>query len=93
MGRSNLKCSPETVEQLADHKRDGETWDGLLRRAAGALEGEQPIEELRNGTAYLDVDGGTKEEGRVEIYGDWVRLPGLNAAWIPREKVEQIHEF
>lgn len=37
--RVNLKVDSTTRSRLSDVKRDGETWDGLLLRAAEALEG------------------------------------------------------
>jgi len=36
--RVNIKAGEATRAQLQALKRDGETWDGLLRRAAEALE-------------------------------------------------------
>jgi len=36
--RVNIKADEATRAQLRALKRDGETWDGLLRRAAEALE-------------------------------------------------------
>lgn len=36
--RVNIKADPETRSRLRECKREGETWDGLLRRAADALE-------------------------------------------------------
>lgn len=39
--RVNIKADTDTREQLQELKRDGETWDGLLLRAADALEAEE----------------------------------------------------
>lgn len=36
--RVNIKVDKETRERIAQQKREGETWDGLLRRAADALD-------------------------------------------------------
>lgn len=36
--RVNIKVDETTRSRLSAHKRDGETWDGLLIRAAEALE-------------------------------------------------------
>jgi len=36
--RVNIKTSPGTRSRLRELKRDGETWDGLLQRAADALD-------------------------------------------------------
>jgi hypothetical protein len=36
--RVNIKADESTRERLRGLKRDGETWDGLLLRAADALE-------------------------------------------------------
>lgn len=39
--RVNIKTDEETRDRLLALKRDGETWDGLLLRAAEALEERQ----------------------------------------------------
>jgi hypothetical protein len=39
--RVNIKTGTETRERLRELKRDGETWGGLLIRAAKALEADQ----------------------------------------------------
>jgi broad specificity phosphatase PhoE len=36
--RVNIKTDETTRDRLQELKRDGETWDGLLNRAADALE-------------------------------------------------------
>lgn len=41
MTRKNIKAQPDTKERLNGLKRDGETWDGLLLRAADALEADE----------------------------------------------------
>lgn len=97
MGRKNIKCSPETFDQLNELRPDGESWDQLLQRAVEALgarnQAGDPIAEYRNATVWAKCDDGTKSEGgRTEIYPNWVRVRGLNGVWIPREQVEQLHE-
>lgn len=39
--RVNIKADESTRERLGGLKREGETWDGLLLRAADALEAEE----------------------------------------------------
>lgn len=39
--RVNIKADVETRERLSELKRGGETWDGVLLRAADALEAEE----------------------------------------------------
>jgi len=39
--RVNIKTQETTRDRLRELKRDGETWDGLLVRAAKALETEE----------------------------------------------------
>lgn len=96
MGRSNIKCSPETLEQLKEQKRDGESWDRLLQRAVDGLEANanagDPIGEYRGAKVFTTDEAIGNQEGRVEIYENWVRVRGLNGLWIPREQVEQVHE-
>jgi hypothetical protein len=38
--RKTLKIKPKTKDRLNEHKREGETFDGLLLRAMDALEDE-----------------------------------------------------
>jgi hypothetical protein len=34
-----------------------------------------------------------KHEGPIEVYPNWIRLGGLGiSTWVPRERVEQVHE-
>ena len=37
-GQKTIKPNPETKARLDELKRDGETWDGFLNRAADAVE-------------------------------------------------------
>jgi hypothetical protein len=39
--RVNIKTDEATRDRLSGLKRDGETWDGLLKRAADALDTDQ----------------------------------------------------
>lgn len=41
MTRKTMKINAETKSRIADLKRDGETWDGLLMRAADALQTDE----------------------------------------------------
>ena len=45
--RVNLKLDVSTRSRLGELKRDGETWDGVLTRAAEAL--EEPEDESARG--------------------------------------------
>ncbi len=48
MTRKTLKVSEETKARLDELKRDGETWDGLLRRAADAVEADESGDQYPN---------------------------------------------
>lgn len=57
-----------------------------------------PIKELQNATVWYyeaEQTEATKvrHEGKAEIYPNWVRLGGPTAAWIPRDRVEQVSEI
>lgn len=57
----------------------------------------EPLVEIEDGVVWYfeGEDAGLKgkHEGRIEVYPDWVRLGGLAVpAWVPRERVEQVHE-
>lgn len=41
MSRVNIKADEETRDRLRELKRHGETWDGLLARAADAVERDE----------------------------------------------------
>lgn len=41
MSRKTIKCSEATKDRFDEHKRDGETTDGLLNRAFDALEADE----------------------------------------------------
>lgn len=43
--RVNIKADESTRDRLRQLKRHGETWDGLLLRAADALEAEEDREQ------------------------------------------------
>jgi hypothetical protein len=56
-----------------------------------------PLLEIEDGVAWYfeGTDGAskTKHEGSVAVYPDWVRLGGLAIpTWVPRDRVEQVHE-
>lgn len=53
--------------------------------------------EIEDGVAWYfeGADGASKSkhEGAIAIYPGWVRLGGLTIpTWVPRERVEQVHE-
>jgi hypothetical protein len=75
--RVNIKADEATRAQLRALKRDGETWDGLLRRAAEALE-ERERKGGQSGTpvcascgelvaAWTLVDGAVRCENCANI--------------------------
>ena len=54
-----------------------------------------PIATIQNATVWYfeeNDESSSKYEGAVEIYSEWVRLTSLTPTWIPRGRVEQIHE-
>lgn len=52
-----------------------------------------PLTVIENGVAWYDEGANrTTHEGRIELYSGWVRLAGSIPAWIPRERVEEVHE-
>jgi len=68
-GRVNIKADEETRDRLQALKRDGETWDGLLLRAAEALE-ERERKGGQSGTPICAscgelVDAWTLVDGEV----------------------------
>lgn len=48
--RINIKTATETRDRLREVKREGETWDGVLRRAADALDYDETLDadEIRH---------------------------------------------
>jgi hypothetical protein len=56
-----------------------------------------PLASFENGVAWYyesdDADS-VRHEGAVELYPGWVRLvnPLGISTWVPRERVEQVHE-
>jgi hypothetical protein len=56
---------------------------------------QEPLREISNGTVYYfegGVEDPVKHEGPAEIYPNWVRLITPITTWVPRDRVEQIHE-
>jgi hypothetical protein len=52
-----------------------------------------PLREISDGVVwYSEGDDRTKHEGQVELFPDWVRLGGSIPTWVPREKIEEVHE-
>jgi len=75
--RVNIKTDGSTRDRLRELKRDGETWDGLLNRAAAALE-EQERKGGQSGapvcascgdlaTTWTLIDGAVHCEGCADI--------------------------
>ncbi len=56
MDRKTLKINEETKDRLDELKRDGETWDGFLRRAADALEEDCEIEATMRRVMREELD-------------------------------------
>jgi hypothetical protein len=57
----------------------------------------EQLKDLEDGTVWYfedaEMENSTKHEGRVEIRPNWVVLKGLAiTSWVPRERVEQVHE-
>jgi hypothetical protein len=58
----------------------------------------EPLREIEGGVVWYfegeDADLKVRQEGYLEIYPGWVRIGnGLGiSAWVPRERVEQVHE-
>jgi len=58
---------------------------------------DEPLVEIDDGVVWYfegeDQDLKGKFEGSITVYPDWVRTGGLAVpTWIPRERVEQVHE-
>jgi hypothetical protein len=56
-----------------------------------------PLKEIQDGVIWYYEQGAedpTKHQGYVEIYPNWVRIVGgpTLGVWIPRERVDQIHQ-
>lgn len=61
---------------------------------------KKPIRTIDSGTVYWYEDGPTdsphsvrNEDATIEIYDSWVRVKKIQPIWIPRESVDQIHEY
>jgi hypothetical protein len=57
----------------------------------------EPLVETQDGVCWYfeGADGAAKvrHEGAIEVYPHWVRLGGSGIPnWVPRERVEQVHE-
>lgn len=57
----------------------------------------EPLIEIEDGVVWYfegeSANSKTKHEGHIEVYPDWLRLVGMAVpAWVPRERVEQVHE-
>lgn len=56
----------------------------------------EPIGTYENATVWYfegeERDIKCKHEGKVELYPSWVRLVTPIGTWVPRERVEQVHE-
>ncbi|WP_435069196.1 hypothetical protein [Haloplanus sp. C73] len=55
-----------------------------------------PFKRIEGGVCWYfegeDADIKCRHEGAIELYPDWIRLGGPIPNWIPRERVEQVHE-
>jgi len=56
------------------------------------------IKTIEDGTIWTVDDAETdatvrREDVDIEIYEQWVKISGPTPIWVPREGVEQIHEF
>ena len=56
-----------------------------------------PLVEIDGGVAWYfegaDSASKVKHEGVIAVYPNWIRLGGLMiTTWVPRERVEQVHE-
>jgi hypothetical protein len=67
--RTNIKTTEEIRDELREYKRDGETWDGLLRRAADALESDADRDQYPGAPRCTEcgsiAHGWTVEAGRL----------------------------
>jgi hypothetical protein len=57
----------------------------------------EPLRQIEDGVVWYyegETDGPeTKHEGQIEVYPGWVRLGGVMiSTWVPRERVQQVHE-
>ena len=57
----------------------------------------EPLVAIDDGIVWYfegeDRNHKIKHEGQIEVYPDWVWIGDLAVpAWIPRERVEQVHE-
>lgn len=58
---------------------------------------DTPIAVIQDATVDYyegaDAEAHVTYEGTVELHEGWVRLADLTASWVPRERVEGIHEI
>ena len=85
-------------------KGQGEEEDSSSPKSldATAADKSTPLTTLPNGVVWWWVPVKTEEEGLtkvqnrsegpIEVYSHWIRVRGGMGNWIPRERVEQIHE-
>jgi len=57
----------------------------------------EPLVEIEDGVAWYfeggDARSKVKHEGGIAVYPNWIRLDNLMVPnWVPRERVEQVHE-
>lgn len=56
---------------------------------------QTPLTVIQNGVCYYYEENGdstVRHEGTIEVYDNWVRLVGGMPTWVPRERVDQVHE-
>ena len=57
---------------------------------------DERLDVVPNATVYYyenDPQNPVRYEGKVEIYHGWVHFVSAQGGWVPREQIEQIHEF
>lgn len=56
----------------------------------------EPLTEIADGTAWYFEGKAPRSkveyEGPIEVYPGWVRLGGPIPTWVPRDRVEEVHE-
>jgi len=75
--RVNIKTTENLRDQLREQKREGETWDGLLARAADALETQERQRDhwRRQGVTSDGAGGprsrlnGARKQARIGVEG------------------------
>jgi hypothetical protein len=59
----------------------------------------EPLVEIEDGVVWYfegeDADSKVRDAGSIEIYPNWIRIGERSEipGWVPRERVEQVHEL